>query len=126
MNNEISIEQANIELLKINSSKSCQEWWSIISQKPIHKSLVNILNNKISDVNTIAKIVSSTITQLIMRKNADPTIDLSLLHFDDLLNLLSDYHKSGESHIDVDKFKSIINLYKEIGIVKEEDTNASC
>ena len=125
LNNEVSVEQANIEILKLRPSELYQEWWSIISKKPIHKNLLNILNDKIENVDEIAKIVSSLMTQLIIRKNADPTLDLSLLHFGDLLSILSDYYNSNASHIDIDKFKSIINSYKEIGIVKEEDTNAS-
>lgn len=126
LNNEVSVEQANIEILKLRPSELYQEWWSIISKKPIHKNLLNILNDKIENTDEIAKIVSSLMTQLIIRKNADPTLDLSLLHFGDLLSILSDYYNSNASHICVDKFKSIINSYKEIGIVKEEDTNASC
>lgn len=126
LNNEIPVEQINTEILKLKPSKLYQEWWSIISKKPIHKNLLNIVNDKIENVDEIAKIVSSLMTQLIIRKNADPTLDLSLLHFGDLLNILSDYYNSNSSYINVDKFKSIINSYKEIGIVKEEDTNASC
>lgn len=126
LNNEVSVEQANIEILKLQPSELYQEWWSIISKKPIHKNLLNILNNKIENTDEIAKIVSSLMTQLIIRKNADPTLDLSLLHFGDLLSILSDYYNNNASYIDIDKFKSIINSYKEIGIVKEEDTNASC
>ena len=126
LNNEVSIEQANAEILNLKPSELYQEWWSIISKKPIHKNLLNILNDKIKNVDEIAKIVSSLMTQLIIRKHADPTTDLSLLHFGDLLNILSDYYRNNEACIDIDKFKSIINLYKEIGIVKEEDTNASC
>lgn len=126
LNNEVPVEQANIEILKLQPSELYQEWWSIISKKPIHKNLLNILNNKIENTDEIAKIVSSLMTQLIIRKNADPTLDLSLLHFGDLLSILSDYYNNNASYIDIDKFKSIINSYKEIGIVKEEDTNASC
>lgn len=126
LNNEVSTEYANSIILNFTPVELYQQWWSIISKKPIHRSLLNILNDKVVDVNEIAKIVSSMITQLIIRKIADPTIDLSLLRFDDLLSILSDYSKNNASHINVDKFKSIINLYKEIGIVKEEDTNAPC
>lgn len=125
LSNEISIDQANLELLKLQPIELYQEWWSIISKKPIHKNLLNILNNKIEDIDEIAKIVSSLMTQLIIRKHADPSIDLTALHFGDLLEILSDYYTNNGTHINVDKFKSIINLYKEIGIVKEEDTNAS-
>lgn len=126
LNNEVSVEQINAEILKLRPSELYQEWWSIISKKPIHKNLLNIINDKIENVDEIAKIVSSLMTQLIIRKNADPKIDLAALRFGDLLEILSDYYINNASHINVDKFKSIINLYKEIGIVKEEDTNASC
>lgn len=125
LSNKVSVEQANIEILKLTPIELYQEWWSIISKKPIHKNLLNILNDKIEDPTEIAKIVSSLMTQLIIRKNADPTIDLSLLHFGDLLEILSDYYNNNCSYINTNKFKSIINSYKEIGIVKEEDTNAS-
>lgn len=119
---EISEEEAFNELTNCPVINESKEWWEIISKKPIHRNLIHILNGKITDDNEVAKIVASMLTQLIIRKIADPSIDFKILNFDTYLDLLSDYSKTGK--INIDQFKRIIKSYKNLGIVKEEDTNA--
>lgn len=119
---DISEEQAYAFLSEFLIINKVDEWYEIIRNKPIHRNLINILNGKITDHNEVAKIVSSMLTQLIIRKTVDHTLDLELLNFKVYLDLLDEYYNSGT--IDIDKFKLIIEAYENLGIVKEDDVDA--
>lgn len=116
LNNEISIEDAYSQLT--SSILFPDEWYEIIKKKPIHRNLLAISNGKIEDPLEIIKIVSSMITQLIIRKIADPALDYKLVRFNDWVSILQNYANTSE--VDIEKVKTLIHNYENLGIIRKE------
>lgn len=114
----ITTDLAYQKLCEIPFLKVSSDWWEILKTKPIYRNLIAIADGKITDNDTVAKIVASMLTQLIIRKIADPSTDFHLLQANTYLELLKNYFSTGE--IDIWKFKDIIKAYKNLGILKEE------
>lgn len=94
------------------------EWYEIIKNKPVYKNLLAISDGKITDSTIIAKVVSSMITQIIIRKNADPSLDFNVVRLNDWIKILENY--TNTLTIDIDKVKNLIQDYEILGIIREE------
>lgn len=114
--NEISAEDVYSQLSSIIDVSN--GWYDILKTKPVHKNLLLVLNEKITDPTEVAKIVSSMVTQLIIRKIADPDLDYNLVRLSDWINILSDY--SNTLTIDLSRVKSLIQDFETLGLIREE------
>lgn len=114
--NEISAEDVYSQLSSIIDVSN--GWYDILKTKPVHKNLLLVLNEKITDPTEVAKIVSSMVTQLIIRKIADPNLDYNLVRLSDWINILSDY--SNTLTIDLSRVKLLIQDFETLGLIREE------
>lgn len=105
LNNLIDDYELNNELVKL-SGDNIDDWREVIKNKPIYEGLSKVISGKYNDPIEVSKIASSLLTQIIIRKLANPSINLELLGYYKICDLLSKLPK-----FDIDQFKEIIKSY---------------
>lgn len=108
IHNNITIDDAELQLRSIDPSYSRYEFLQNLKGKPVFNNINEYKKGNLDEIQ-IAKIISSLITQILIQHELNPDVSINSLQIDVLLDLLKEFSETNQ--INSQKLDYVLSQY---------------